>query len=499
MFDQELEQLIEEVKRLIEEGYTIQELQEEVLELLQQYNEEVQRRIEEEIFAILDEVPPDILVGPALSERLYHHAREVAAITGKLLTEHIRSQETIRELAMKLYEGYGFRDREVLQVKKELPKYLQRELENPRAVQRLMKQVNKLKTLPLRAAYTQLVEAIEKMEKQALERAIEVALEERARYYALRIAQTEIFRASNWERAKEYLEDEQITLVKFEMSTYHPKVDICDFYARLDVGYGPGVVPKKEMRTLPLHPFCRCRYIPYSPPPHKKEKIKKIQPMPFDEAARKTMERFSEYEQRQILGSRQKLAEWKAGGVNIEAIFNRLRPKYPIRRYIDVLGSTMKSKEGVSSDIKQMLEEIRSKNKLTKNKVVVGELSNEIIEFLKNRNVPIHTKEIYVNHKGLSHLARDSKRKRGAGLDEEDILRIPEILKNPSAIFFEKSKQKFNLLYCDDKSKKCIKLVVNTKFQKKKDKMTLVTTAGYINPSDMKNPDFELIFGDWKF
>ena len=210
------------------------------------------------------------------------------------------------------------------------------------------------------------------------------------------------------------------------------------------------------------------------------------------------MSRFSEYVQRQILGSRQKLAEFKSGA-SIESIFNRLRPQYPIRRYVDVLGRIAKSKEGVALNFEQMLQEIRQKKRLSVDKIVVGKLSDEIVEFLRNMNVPIHTKEIYINHKGLSHIARDSKRRRVAGLDEEDILRIPEILENPSAIFFEKSKQKFNLLYCDDKSKKCIKLVINTKFQKKKDKITLVTTAGYINTSDMKNPAFELIFRDWKF
>ena len=164
------------------------------------------------------------------------------------------------------------------------------------------------------------------------------------------------------------------------------------------------------------------------------------------------------------------------------------------------LDTISKNFKGVSLDIKQMLEEIKNKRKLTKSKIAVGELSDNIIEFLKNRNVSIHTKEIYLTHKGLSHFARDSKRKRGAGLSEEDILKIPEILKYPSAVFFEKTKQKFNLLYCDDKNKKYIKIVVDTKgYEKRKIPITLIKTAGYINSSDMKNPDFELIFGDWKF
>jgi len=64
----------------------------------------------------------------------------------------------------------------------------------------------------------------------------------------------------------------------------------------------------------------------------------------------------------------------------------------------------------------------------------------------------IHTKEIYLTHKGLSHLARESKKRRGAGLSEEDILRIPEILKNPHTIYFDKNSDKLNVLYCKDSS-----------------------------------------------
>jgi len=129
-----------------------------------------------------------------------------------------------------------------------------------------------------------------------------------------------------------------------------------------------------------------------------------------------------------------------------------------------------------------MLDEIKNNSKLSKNKIKVGELKEEIIEFLKQNDIPIHTKEIYINHKGLSHLARDSKKKRGAGLSEEDILKIPKILKSPIAIFFDNNKDKLNLLYCDknDDCNKLIKLVVDTKMIYKSEKLTLLKTAGYV-------------------
>jgi hypothetical protein len=38
-------------------------------------------------------------------------------------------------------------------------------------------------------------------------------------------------------------------------------------------------------------------------------------------------------------------------------------------------------------DLKQMLKEIHQQNKLSKNKLVVGVLSNEVIEFLKDKGI----------------------------------------------------------------------------------------------------------------
>jgi len=137
-----------------------------------------------------------------------------------------------------------------------------------------------------------------------------------------------------------------------------------------------------------------------------------------------------------------------------------------------------------------MLDEVKNRTKLSKNKIKVGKLNEEIIEFLKQRNIPVHTTEIYLTHKGLSHLARESKKKRGAGLDEKDILRIPEILNNPSMVFFDSKKNKLNLLYCDNSiiCEKLIKIVIDTKsYDKKMGAITIIKTAGYIFEANLKD------------
>jgi len=147
-------------------------------------------------------------------------------------------------------------------------------------------------------------------------------------------------------------------------------------------------------------------------------------------------------------------------------------------------------------NIKQMLSEIKTQKKLTKNKIKVGVLKDEIIEFLEKRDIEIYTKEIYLTHKGLSHLARESKKKRGAGLSEEDILKIPEILEMPSVIAVEKKKNKLHLLYCKDKEKcdTMIKIVVDTQHIEKGEILTIIKTAGYVKRYNIFNvKEYEFI------
>ena len=147
-------------------------------------------------------------------------------------------------------------------------------------------------------------------------------------------------------------------------------------------------------------------------------------------------------------------------------------------------------------EIKQFLDEIKSRNRLTKDKIIVGRLDDNVIKFLGKKGVEINTKDIYLNHKGLSHLARESKKQRGAGLTEHDIIRIPDILKNPSAIFFDNEKTKLNLLYCINKKscKRVIKLVIDTKYRRKKESMTLIKTAGYVEVANLKQ--YEVVKGN---
>ena len=284
-----------------------------ILEVLGVFNDEEANKIlnDENIVkaAIIDKLE--------LSKKLYKNSVIVADSVLNLLNQHIKTNKTIKEISRLLYEGYNFRDKEVLQVKKDLPLYLKKALKDKKYLLEAERQIKKLKSKDLQASYYQV---LEKKSEKAVKKAMSVAMEEKSRYYADRIAITESYRARNLTRARELLADNNVEFVKFTMSSKHNRIDICDYYARLNVGFGAGVVKKKDMMRLPLHPHCKCKY----------EIVHNIKKSNID---KNPLDKFSEYQKAEILGGRGNLEKFYQGE-NIENIFNSMRSeKYKLGKY----------------------------------------------------------------------------------------------------------------------------------------------------------------------
>ena len=131
---------------------------------------------------------------------------------------------------------------------------------------------------------------------------------------------------------------------------------------------------------------------------------------------------------------------------------------------------------------------------------IVGFINEQTATILKEYNIEIATKEIYLTQKGLTHLYRPTKRKASKALSLEDIYTIPNILSETSSLFLDTQENRLNLLYCFQDSQKCLKLIVDTKsYVHRGEKLSTVKTAGYIYPYDMKNSKYKLIYGEWKF
>jgi hypothetical protein len=227
-------------------------------------------------------------------------------------------------------------------------------------------------------------------------------------------------------------------------------------------------ISKKEMRTLPMHPFCKCVYANYY------GEVKKGKRKSFKEAAKETIEKFSEYEQREILGSREKLMRFKAGE-DIEKIFNSLRPKYPIRKYIDVFGYDFKI-EHYKKDLVKFIDEIKTKN-IKRNEVIIGEFERKVIEFLQNKGIE-NNQEIFLSVRRYFHILRDFKKAKNKAIPENIIKNFPIYLANPLRIYFDNHKKHKNLIFIFEHKKKLYKIIVNPSGE--------IITAGNVNIGNLE-------------
>ena len=209
-----------------------------------------------------------------LSAKLYAQSQNVSTLVQSIADKHMKGFADARALALRLFEGYGFRDpaAEPLQIKPTnpaLPKYLREALLSDSGIQGQMSrafarlQADKLKTEALRAAYLQVLDAIDGIESGAgsklLEKRLKTAFYERVRYFANRIAQTEVHRAYIQREAKIIMDDAEVEYVQIRRRPNADSVCICTLYAGRDrYGLGPGVYPKRLAPVPGFHPFCRC-------------------------------------------------------------------------------------------------------------------------------------------------------------------------------------------------------------------------------------------------
>ena len=183
-----------------------------------------------------------------LSPRLYNNAQNTAKAAQDLINQYNSTKSTLGELSTALYDGYDYG--EVLDIKRDLPGFLQQQITQAK--------VDRLKTKALKAAYMDVLNA---KNDKAYAKAIEVLMEEKSRYYGLRIAVTEQQKAFNLAQVAELLKD-KVKYVKVTLSLAHKIPCVCDEYANRNTGFGAGVYPLMSAPMPPYHPFCKCVLVP---------------------------------------------------------------------------------------------------------------------------------------------------------------------------------------------------------------------------------------------
>lgn len=103
--------------------------------------------------------------------------------------------------------------------------------------------------------------AIDEVNQTALDKAVNVAVQEKSRYIADRIARTELAAAYGDAFFAKNENDPDVIAYRWMLSDRHPKFDICDFNANADLyGLGKGIYPKDKFPHYPAHPHCMCPF-----------------------------------------------------------------------------------------------------------------------------------------------------------------------------------------------------------------------------------------------
>lgn len=209
-----------------------------------------------------------------LSKRLYRRSSAIRNEVADTIKQALKTNKTVKGLAKSIFDGYG---KGGIIPEASIPKFLSKlsginisgeaTPEAKRKERELLRSVKgkiaRLDTPYVRAAYNEVVTAVDDGNEIRLQKAIYNATQEKARYHAERIARTENARAYADGQMNRYLDDNDIVAFQWKLSSRHPRYDICDFYANADLyGLGKGVYPKDKFPRLPAHPHCMCHIKP---------------------------------------------------------------------------------------------------------------------------------------------------------------------------------------------------------------------------------------------
>ena len=205
-----------------------------------------------------------------LSAKLYKDAAIVTRDVENIIQKHAQGWQDVKKLSLDLFDGYApiaepiKWDTRNTGIAKSVRDAVLSDHPSKSAIIKITKRyADSLKTPALRAAYMEALDAAENgIGGHRLKNKLDVAFNEKMRYQANRIAQTEMQKVWQNAQLEEIQDDPEITAVQFKMSSTHAVEDICDVYARQDkYGLGVGMYPVGKAPVPPLHPFCRCRLV----------------------------------------------------------------------------------------------------------------------------------------------------------------------------------------------------------------------------------------------
>lgn len=138
----------------------------------------------------------------------------------------------------------------------------------------------------------------------------------------------------------------------------------------------------------------------------------------------------------------------------------------------------------------------------------VGVLPVQVIRALRQRPNPIEVSAslVTITQQALGHLRRDTKRKQGAALSEDDIKRLPDIIAKPEAVLWD-NEERQGLLFAFKASEegKAGKFFLRVEFaaqikiapgEKQPLTTNAVRSAGYVDAHNLREQRYQILTGD---
>jgi len=220
--------------------------------------------------------------GLKLSERIWWWSERMAEGVRRTLADGLRFSRSVDRVVYDMqYAIEAAARRRFLQVTTEqLPKWVEDlwdagrlVIRDPRArdiwrrvIERVERYVAEFDRSGTYHASRRLVRAIEKAvvsgREALIARAVNHWLYDRQLFFLRRIARTEAANAFHLAQIRATEDDPEVIGYHWRLSGSHPKPDICDEYARMDFGLGPGVWPKDRVPRVKPHPHCMCYLVP---------------------------------------------------------------------------------------------------------------------------------------------------------------------------------------------------------------------------------------------
>lgn len=227
--------------------------------------------------------------GLSLSNLVTGSSEDVQEQISKTIRRSIDQARASTDIASDLYEGYGYGTKTIngktikgsgsdfkeynLVQKQEINKSLQKLAEAringeripnlDEKIKRLRRTVESGRTAPLRASYSELLDAVESGGKTKVKQAYSTAIEEKTRYAANRIAITETERTLAMGTLSRTVDDDECVGYIFKLSVEHYIYDICNIIAKVNTGAGEGFYSKNNAPVLPIHPYGQSRLKPF--------------------------------------------------------------------------------------------------------------------------------------------------------------------------------------------------------------------------------------------